>query len=70
MTTKISSLKYTHSLRWIFLLFPILFGGQFMAHAQEVTAAYQDGEWFKFRVHYGLVTAGYATLKVENSTYK
>lgn len=70
MTTKISSLKYTHSLRWIFLLFPIFFGVQFMAHAQEVTAAYQDGEWFKFRVHYGLVTAGYATLKVENSTYK
>ena len=28
--------------------------------------AYGDGEWFKFRVHYGFVTAGYATLEVEN----
>lgn len=27
--------------------------------------AYGDGEWFKFRVHYGFVTAGYATLKVD-----
>ena len=26
--------------------------------------AYDDGEWFKFRVHYGFVTAGYATLEV------
>ncbi|NND62006.1 MAG: DUF3108 domain-containing protein [Flavobacteriaceae bacterium] len=26
--------------------------------------AYGDGEWFKFRVHYGFVTAGYATLEV------
>ena len=28
--------------------------------------AYGDGEWFKFRVHYGFVTAGYATLEVNN----
>ncbi|MBT8262222.1 MAG: DUF3108 domain-containing protein [Bacteroidia bacterium] len=28
--------------------------------------AYGDGEWFKFRVHYGFVTAGYAILQVEN----
>lgn len=29
--------------------------------------AYGDGEWFKFRVHYGIVTAGYATLQVKNA---
>ncbi|MAP54242.1 DUF3108 domain-containing protein [Altibacter sp.] len=29
--------------------------------------AYEDGEWFKFRVHYGFVTAGYATLGVDNA---
>jgi hypothetical protein len=34
----------------------------YAAAAQRV--AYQDGEWFKFRVHYGFVTAGYATLEV------
>ena len=26
--------------------------------------AYGDGEWLKFRVHYGLITAGSATLEV------
>ncbi len=26
--------------------------------------AFDIGEWFKFRIHYGLVTAGYATLEV------
>lgn len=70
MKTRRSTLKCTSHLKWIVLLFPILFGGQFAADAQEVTPAYQEGEWFKFRVHYGLVTAGYATLKVENSIYK
>ncbi len=34
--------------------------------AQE--QAYGNGEWFKFRVHYGFVTAGYGTLQV-NSDY-
>ena len=26
--------------------------------------AFDTGEWFKFRIHYGLITAGYATLEV------
>ncbi len=30
--------------------------------------AYQAGEWFKFRIHYGLVTAGYATLELKEAT--
>ena len=29
--------------------------------------AFDTGEWFKFRLHYGLVTAGYATLEVKES---
>lgn len=29
--------------------------------------AYDVGEWFKFRVHYGFVTAGYATLAVSDT---
>lgn len=33
-------------------------------------SAYGDGEWFKFRVHYGFVTAGYATLSVKSTTLK
>ena len=37
--------------------------------AQEPTA-FQEGESFKFRIHYGLVTAGYATLKVNQDQNK
>lgn len=29
--------------------------------------AYDVGEWFKFRIHYGFVNAGYATLEVKES---
>ncbi|WP_395044054.1 DUF3108 domain-containing protein [Flavobacterium sp.] len=29
--------------------------------------AYDVGEWFKFRIHYGFVTAGYATLEVKEA---
>ena len=28
--------------------------------------AYTAGEWFKFRIHYGFVNAGYATLEVKD----
>jgi hypothetical protein len=44
----------------------ILFSPFFYLSAQE--RAYGDGEYFKFRVHYGFVTAGYATLKVKNAS--
>ena len=27
--------------------------------------AYDVGEWFKFRIHYGFINAGYATLEVK-----
>lgn len=30
--------------------------------------AFDVGEWFKFRVHYGFVNAGYATLEVKEAT--
>ncbi len=36
-----------------------------LVSAQE--KAYGDGEWFKFRIHYGLLTAGYASLQVDNA---
>ncbi|NGX82930.1 DUF3108 domain-containing protein [Aequorivita sp. KMM 9714] len=44
----------------------LIFGNTFLLSAQE--RAYGDGEYFKFRVHYGFVTAGYATLNVNNAT--
>ncbi|MBC7747769.1 MAG: DUF3108 domain-containing protein [Methylotenera sp.] len=30
--------------------------------------AFAVGEWFKFRIHYGIVNAGYATLEVKDAT--
>jgi len=29
--------------------------------------AYDSGEWFKFRIHYGFINAGYATLEVKEA---
>lgn len=29
--------------------------------------AFDTGEWFKFRIHYGLINAGYATLEVQEA---
>lgn len=30
-------------------------------------SAFDVGEWFKFRIHYGMITAGYATLEVKEA---
>lgn len=35
-------------------------------NAQEL--AFKRGEWFKFRIHYGMFTASYATLGVQSTT--
>ena len=47
------------AITFIFCLF-----NTFSLFCQE---AFEEGEWFKFRIHYGLITAGYATMEVENS---
>ena len=48
------------------ILVVLLFLNIFHAsHAQK--QAYGDGEWLKFRVHYGFLTAGNATIEVENA---
>jgi hypothetical protein len=49
------------------LLLLLFFFNIVFLSAQE--KAYGDGEYFKFRVHYGFVTAGYATLKVKSTTF-
>ncbi len=38
------------------------------ATAQENHQAFESGEWFKFRIHYGWFTASYATLQVKDET--
>jgi hypothetical protein len=45
----------------IFLLFPLL-----ISFDSQREDAFQTGEWFKFRVHYGIINAGYATLEVQD----
>ncbi|MEL6810465.1 MAG: DUF3108 domain-containing protein [Bacteroidota bacterium] len=47
--------------RILYLLLPL-----FITTASAQEKAYEDGEWFKFRIHYGFVTAGYATLEVND----
>ena len=32
--------------------------------------AYQEGEWFRFRIHYGMFNASFATLEVKETTLR
>lgn len=34
----------------------------------QTEQAYKKGEWIQFRVHYGIINAGYATMEVEEKT--
>ena len=38
----------------------------FVSLTMAQNKAYDTGEWFRFRVHYGFVTAGFATLEVDS----
>ena len=51
-------------LHYIFFL-SILSIGQ-IVYSQK---AYNAGEYFKFRIHYGIINAGYATLELKDITY-
>ena len=44
-------------------LFLLSFGG---SESQN----YKDGEFLQYRIHYGLLNAGFATLEVKNTTYE
>ncbi len=35
--------------------------------SSQEESAFDVGEWFKFRIHYGIVNAGYATLEVKEA---
>jgi len=37
-----------------------------ITNAQVNNTAYQEGEWLKFRIHYGFLNASYATLHVKS----
>ncbi|HLF50772.1 DUF3108 domain-containing protein [Flavobacterium sp.] len=46
----------------VFLLFIVTVG-----FGTQKEDAYDTGEWFKFRIHYGVVNAGYATMEVRDA---
>lgn len=40
-----------------------------LSFVQNESQNYQDGEFLKYRIHYGLLNAGFATLEVKSSNY-
>jgi hypothetical protein len=52
------------TMKKIFLLALVFLMVSFDAQRES---AFTVGEWFKFRIHYGLVTAGYATVEVKEA---
>lgn len=51
----------------VILIVICLFSVSAFAQSKE---AYEDGEWFKFRIHYGWFNASFATLEVKDAIYK
>lgn len=49
-----------------YIIIPLLFLLSLKTTAQE--SAFKSGEWFKFRIHYGMFTASYANLNVYSKT--
>lgn len=47
-------------------LFIALFMVTSLLSAQDKHKSFDAGEWFKFRIHYGMFTASYATLEVKD----
>ncbi|MBL0685259.1 DUF3108 domain-containing protein [Aquimarina mytili] len=50
------------------ILILLLLSMSITVSAQENHKAFDSGEWFRFRIHYGLFTASYATLEVKDDT--
>lgn len=55
-------------IRYSLLVFAVLFSSSaFMPAASNGGMAFQKGEWFRFRIHYGIFNASFATLEVEDA---
>jgi len=37
---------------------------------EKIGDAFQGGEWFRFRIHYGIFNASYATLSIKDTLYQ
>lgn len=58
-------LRQLYNIAMTFLLGLVFLCSSFV-QAQERRQTYKDGEWLKFRVHYGFLTGGYATINVKD----
>lgn len=57
-------------MRVLFLLFALLLSLPAFSQLRNMkNQTFQGGEFLKYRIHYGIITAGYATLEVEPQTY-
>ena len=64
---------------WVFLLvFTQLLSAQKNQHTDHLeqqrsympVTAFQSGEWFKFRIHYGIFNASYATIELKETRWE
>ena len=52
----------------ILAIIAFLFSTAFTTYDAGNTSRFQAGEWFKFRVHYGILNASYATLELKEDS--
>ena len=50
----------------LFFLFVLYIFSNVLTYGQK---AYDSGEYFKFKIHYGIINAGYATLELKDVVY-
>ncbi len=55
---------------FLLILFPFLIGNAQNPEPSGKIPAFKAGEWFKFRIHYGIFNASYATLQLKDDYYK
>lgn len=61
---QLQSINSPKGMKKIILLFIFITTVSFDSQKEDV---FKVGEWFKFRIHYGIVNAGYATLEVKDA---
>ena len=58
----------TSSKTFLIILFCLLHN--FSCFSQEIKSSFKGGEWFEFRIYYGIFNASYASLELSKDTIK
>jgi len=58
----------TSSKTFLIILFCLLYN--FSCFSQEIKSSFKGGEWFEFRIYYGIFNASYASLELSKDTIK